>query len=766
MKIHFDKLYRDDRTDELCGLGVPFPKGTLKSDNVSSIAVYDGEKRLLSQSKVTSTWEDDSVRFAYVRFLATLPGNKGKDLELVYDKALPELADVDDKLDSETDNSRKFLVIAEKNGLKVTNTYYSFSVEDDSDSLFSAFSFKGKEWAKERFAGPTLRLSDKVYVPYFEKWKVVEEGPVFSVIECDGSYKGDFTGEGLKFTMRLSVANGKPWIDAAFRFFNCTDDCVIPTEISFDIKGSGGKNTSFTGISNYKTKYEEAEGGNELYSLITAERLEQEANEHFAEVFYGTFFADYLDSDLNEGICTTIYQAQQNFPKALKTGPDGIKIFLIPDQDETAKVSKAEPVRFEVGMAREQRFLLHFHDSETDRDELNNRSTIYQMPDVPYIDPEEFDKAGVMPNIFLPYDKQNDEIEMSLIDRADSHPRCYGMLNFGDGPDPGYTNQGRGEGRLVWTNNEYDYPHAMYQMYARSGIRRFFDYARIACLHWMDVDICHYFPDPMYRNGQWQHMAGHIGARMEDESLGHIMSCSHEWVEGLLDHYHFTGDERALEAAIGIGDNVLALLEKPQYQVPGAVGARETGWALRSLTALFVETHDEKWRAKEDWIVGQFKEWKDKYGAFLSEYTDNTTIRAGFMISVAIGSLMRYYRAFPDESVKELIIDAVDDLVENCMTKQGIFTYKELPSLARNGNNTLLLEAMATGYELTGDMKYLQCGLKTFRRAIKGSGYSNGGKRIVEDTLISGNGAPKNFAQSFFPLTYFYTKAVGAGIEI
>ena len=84
---------------------------------------------------MTSTWEDDSVRFAYVRFLATLPGNKGKDLELVYDKALPELADVDDKLDSETDNSRKFSIIAEKNGLKVTNTYYSFSVEDDSDAL-------------------------------------------------------------------------------------------------------------------------------------------------------------------------------------------------------------------------------------------------------------------------------------------------------------------------------------------------------------------------------------------------------------------------------------------------------------------------------------------------------------------------------------------------------------------------------------------------------------------------------------------------------
>mgnify|MGYP000736048214 FL=1 len=30
----------------------------------------------------------------------------------------------------------------------------------------------------------------------------------------------------------------------------------------------------------------------------------------------------------------------------------------------------------------------------------------------------------------------------------------------------------------------------------------------------------------------------------------------------------------------------------------------------------------------------------------------------------------------------------------------GLFYYKELPSLARNGNNTLLLEALAIAYEL------------------------------------------------------------------
>jgi len=41
------------------------------------------------------------------------------------------------------------------------------------------------------------------------------------------------------------------------------------------------------------------------------------------------------------------------------------------------------------------------------------------------------------------------------------------------------------------------------------------------------------------------------------------MVCSHEWVEGVIDYYHFTGDERGLETAISIGDNILRLLDTP-----------------------------------------------------------------------------------------------------------------------------------------------------------------------------------------------------------
>ena len=243
------------------------------------------------------------------------------------------------------------------------------------------------------------------------------------------------------------------------------------------------------------------------------------------------------------------------------------------------------------------------------------------------------------------------------------------------------------------------------------------------------------------------------------------MVCSHEWVEGLLDYYHFTGDERGLETAIGIGENVQRLLDGPMYAKVGEANARETGWALRTLTALYVETRDEKWLPKCGRILQDFKVWEEQYGSWIAPYTDNTVVRVGFMISVAIGSIMRYYRVFPDPALKEMMLRAVDDLIENCyVEKWGVFYYKELPSLNRPGNNTLLLEALAIAYELTGDGNYLKPGLRTFQKAIAEpvSG-SVGSKKKVQDAVVAGNASSKNFAQSMIPLTAYYHAASECG---
>ena len=73
---------------------------------------------------------------------------------------------------------------------------------------------------------------------------------------------------------------------------------------------------------------------------------------------------------------------------------------------------------------------------------------------------------------------------------------------------------------------------------------------------------------------------------------------------------------------------------------------------------------------------------------------------------------------------------------------------------------------MATGYELTGDKKYLEAGLGTIRYILREQSHSaKGDKKIMGDALVSTGDSTKNFAQSFYPIAYYYKCIVEAGME-
>lgn len=779
MKIYFDKLYRYKREAEPCSVAVPVKKGELMS--ADNVAVIQDNKALPVQTKVTSRYDDGSIRYMFIRFMADLPANKPAVLDCDFNSSLKN-------------DSVGVVVENTETGIFVNCNVMTFALKNNSNSVFDMVDDGNKLYTQKNFEGPYLKDGDgKEYDIHIGEWSVVESGAVCGVFAAKGTNiaKEGQNSPKIDFELRITAYADKPWLELSYRIINTTSDELKLDSLIFYVKadentklndklskmqfklendstGCGDVRTdnsaeegpifhtrgiheldliekkapvedirTFVGSSNYKTDFYVGKDGTEVNKLINSELLLREANEHFAEVLYGTFMADRTDSF--GGVCVTVFQAHQNYPKAVRADADGIAVMLVPKGDDE--------VIMQSGMAREQKMLLHFHRADESILELDNRSLIYQMPDRPCISPDVFKDSGVMPDVFP--EKLNDDVEILLMNKADTHARSYGMLNWGDSWDPGYTMQGRGNGKPVWCNNEYDYPHSCALQYARTGVRRYLDYLFVAAQHWMDVDVCHYSDNPLYIGGQWEHTAQHC--------KNGVMVCSHEWVEGLLDYYHFSGDERAYETAVGIGDNVLKLLDTPMYANAGEANARETGWALRTLTALYVETNDTKWLAKSEWIINSFKLWEEEYGNWLAPYTDNTVIRVGFMISVAIGSVMRYYRVFPNEEIKNMIIRAVDDLIENCLMDNGLFYYKELPSLQRCGNNTLLLEALAIAYELTGDKEYLKPGLKTFMKAVSNdSGSFVGKKEHIDDAVICAGGSTKGFAQSFIPIITYY----------
>ena len=790
MNIHFPRLYRYERKQEHCSVALPFPEGKFRDG--MHVQILDQDRELPVQTRVTSRYPDGSVRYAFVRFTADLPANRGKELQAeLREGSAPEYSGIRVERSGDTLN-----VDGGMGGLQLT-------VRDGSRSLVECVCDGRKTYRAEQFLGPVLKDGEsREWKICLSEWRVAESGPLVARLRCRGIFVPetvDMPEERPSFEVTLTLYAGKPWMEAGFRLINSTSAPLKAASLVFAlmdgktgawdpavhggtarekgdsvgegstdngrVAGEGGilRTTGIkmlpqleekvrdaavrccVGSSNYKTNFTVSRGES-VERVVDTAYLMSEANEHFIEVFYGTLFADRTDRE--SGVCATIYQAQQNYPKAVKSDASGVYVMLVPEH--------VEEVVLQGGMSREQCFQLHFHGPEESLAEVDNRSLLYQMPDRPWVDAELFRDAGVASDIFLDPDLCRPEVEARLISLCDAHSRSFGMLNFGDAPDPNYTRQGRGRGKLVWTNNEYDFPHACALLYMRTGERRFQDYLIAAARHWMDVDVCHYSKDPLLVGGQWEHCRSHV--------LDSTMVCSHEWVEGLLDLYHFTGDERALETALGIGENVLRLLDTPAYQVSGESNARETGWALRSLTALYVETGDPKWVQKADWIVAQFRDWMDTYGSWVAPYTDNTLIHVGFMIAVAMGSLARYYRVFPREDIRQMLLAAADDLLESCMTRTGLFIYKELPSLNRLGNNTLLLEAFTIAYELSGDLKYLRAGLPTFRGEMAGRAGIMGEKKVMEGTVILENDPPKHFAQCFIPLSVYYKKAAETGV--
>lgn len=834
MKLYVEKLYRYDQIMEPMSVCIPVARGHIF--DASSVQVYDEDILLPSQSKVTSRYDDGSVRFLFTRFQGDIPGNQSHEYEVFVDGRKETVAkesamkasvakEPATKASAAKDSGEQPVaggvasyavegftpvgVTCDTNSILVDTGVLRFSVSNYSDNIFDSLSYAGKTYKKENFVGPVLK--DGLGTQYginIDKWRVVEAGDVAVVLQAEGH--NELAGGGCeecahyKFELRITAYAGKSYVDISYRLFNTSEKTLNLASLVFAIKEdenydyaslmdmnavlSGGEHKldstgcgdikvdlsreagpvyktrgitdlqaienatpvenvrTSAGASNYRTDFYIGRDGHEVNRIACAQDLLMEGNEHMSEVLYGTFFADRTDDKM--GVTATVFQAHQNFPKAVKAEHGGLSVMLVPEG--------IGQVVMQPGMAREQRFELHFHNANESLVEIDNRSLIYQMPNRPVIAPADFAATGAMDTQYA--GKINGNVEMTLIGKADAHSRSFGMLNWGDSIDQNYTKQGRGGGDPVWVNNEYDYPHACALMYARTGIRRYLDFCLVHASHWMDVDICHYSEDELRLGGMIEHTKGHV--------IDGVMVPSHEWVEGLIDYYHFTGDERGLEAAIGVGENVLRLLDTPAYQKTGESNARETGWALRTLTALYVETNDPKWKEKCGWIVGHFLQWRQEYGCFVAPYTDNTLVRVGFMISVAVGSLMRYYRIEPTAELKELIMAAVDDVLDNCRMECGLFYYKELPSLSRLGNNLLLLETMATGYELTGDTKYLEAGIPTLRRAVsEPPKYVGGDKKIIGDAMVWAGDSTKNFAQSFYPIAYYYRCLVKAGMD-
>ena len=127
-----------------------------------------------------------------------------------------------------------------------------------------------------------------------------------------------------------------------------------------------------------------------------------------------------------------------------------------------------------------------------------------------------------------------------------------------------------------------------------------------------------------------------------------------------------------------------------------------------------------------------FLSWSDSYDGLLAPYTSHSMPALVFMISLTVNSFARYLLIESDERIEKLIVETMDDLLEHCIGPDGIFYYKELPSLRREAPTPHALEALTHAWRITGNERYLKVGVRQFHALVERPIGSTDGKKYVD----------------------------------
>lgn len=735
--LFFEKLSQYDRNAEPVTVSIPFAQGALSDTRY--FCLEDGNTRLPSQQRALAYWPDGSVKWLLVHCQPDLPGNLAKTFRF----RVSSVSDDSPQL------SQAVQVTAEADSLLVDTGPLRFRVPRDGflpvvdvtladvyqwDRPFTGFVLDTDAGSADSSQG-------------LVELEIEEAGPLRAVILVRGQHRRPDGSGFLELRGRVTAYAGKAYIEVEHQFLHTEDIPKIALtglHLDFVPEQPEGRPQLALGEGWYGTNIQQSDS--EVVKILDTETILYQSNEHFIDSYYGDFWSDWRDSQA--GVCLSIHQAHQNFPKKLHGHTEGITCWLYPAGEGPAPILQ--------GMAKTHRIQLHFHGPDTPLDELSIRSLQFQLPDRPALPPAWYRANNPWLETFFP-EQLPKRLFTQLNQLHDGRPQALGMMHFGDAPDAGYTNQGRGGGEIVWVNNEYDRPHCCTLYYALSGQRRALDSALVCARHWLDVDFCHHHPDPLINGGLRIHTRYHATGRCTP---------SHEWSEGFLDYYFLSGRQEALDAALSIGENIQRLMQLPQMKEPGAIAVREGGWALRAYIGLWLGTGEQRWREESQRLIEMFLNWHDEYGALLAPYTSHTMPRVPFMISLTVNSFARYLLIEDNERVKQLIVAVMDDLIEHCLGPDGIFYYKELPSLQRTAPTPHVMEALTYAWRLTGDERYLHIAANTFAALMAQPLESEGGRKFADlsGAVIAGEGGGRIFADKYTSLLLFAGAATPLGL--
>ncbi len=325
----------------------------------------------------------------------------------------------------------------------------------------------------------------------------------------------------------------------------------------------------------------------------------------------------------------------------------------------------------------------------------------------------------------------------------------YGWMNYGDW---------FGERQWNWGNNEYDLTFALILQFVRTRNLEYLQRALQMAHHYTTIDTQH-IRAPKHREIVYAHSTGHVGSFIENDdplfvSLGKTQASARGGQDGSGGHAHHPG---SILAAALTGNPCYATVAidacttqatryTPNYKI---YIERAVGWSIVNAVAAYQHTHNPFYlNAARIFFQAVAEQQNPKTGCFdlyqdqsECDCPDKKEHRGGkaFATGVLLHGLIRLYETTGDEDVATSIVRCADWLLdESWNPERRGFRYKTgCPKYANSGGFTpLIVEGLLYATKLTGNKRYLNHILDHFGRYLKSK---NG----------SGRAAGKSFTQIY-----------------
>ncbi len=445
----------------------------------------------------------------------------------------------------------------------------------------------------------------------------------------------------------------------------------------------------------------------------------------------------------------------QQWPKSIEVDSKALRIGLLPEFEEGAfehmkpwykyqYLFEGNCYRLRTGQAPRWRIWLDFSGDGASLAKSAN------APLVPSPEPAEAIAAGVWGYIAAagsPGMKEYDDWAENLFDNGYVHAikaqRDYGQMNWGDW---------FGERQCNWGNHEYDTPKHVFKQFARTGNPKYFYLANDAARHTSEVDVIQFINDdlkshfedfsglrkeyPIRPGMVHQHCVGHVSGFYSVEKIRELYvsfgtgrsktpylcldpyNLGHIFTQGMAYNYFLTGDPWMKETVEKIGKNLAQLVEDREYNFKtGSHVGRRNGWAMLAIAGAYELDFDQRYLnamklLADDAISAQDPHcggwlWKLPWGHCYCE--TKHVGEAGFISSVRMNGLSRYYEFSRDQRIAEVIKRGVTHLNNDTWIEQlGDWRYTSCPASRPIGQIGVTIAALVNSVRLNGEPEHLR----------------------------------------------------------